>query len=145
MRRYLSPYIIGKFSPPRYVPNNWIKGTCRIDTGYGYQTVEAELMGQFAVHKMFRAPGYCITYAALGFRITSRDRVFRDDEWAKYAAEMLHPLSNDWGNYMDFPIPEILEKKRNYIFDLVEYEGGIRNKTIAPADRITKAKLKQDW
>ena len=139
VRPYVSKHIEYAGKLPLFVPANWRPGTIEADTMQGYQTVRAEIMYDFAVHKMIRAPGYCISYAPLGFRIESRERAFKSAAWAKHVAEKLHPISNDWGAYAEgWPFPEITVKLFNYIFDVAEYQGACLDEAIPAADRIRK-------
>lgn len=150
MRRYVSKYLENAETYPRYAPNNWREGYVGVVMDdYGRKrTIKAMLMHDFAVHEMVHEKrGYCITYAPAGFRISSRDRVFRSIEWAMHVAEELHPISNDWGLYEDgsWQFPEVTIKMWNYIFDVAETRGAFIQHLIPPGDRITTLNLKREW
>ena len=145
VRPYISKFVANPGKLPNWTPNNWVHGSIKADTMAGFRTIPADIMLDFAVHKMVGLPGYCISYAPLGFRIESRERVFKTMEWAKHVAELLHPISNDWGAYAEgWPFPELTIKKFNYIFDVAEHQGAFRDELIPAPERVRYMPAK-DW
>lgn len=142
-RPYVSKFKTNAGKFPSWTPNRWHLGTIKADTVFGYKTVDAAIMNDFAVHKMIGTAGFCISYAPLGFRIESRARVFKTENWAKCVAEELHPISNNWGAYAEgWDFPEITIKMFNYIFDKAEYLGAFRSELISAPERIDRMPTK---
>lgn len=140
---YVSKFVATKGGAV-YTPGRWLPGEINVDTHLGFRKTKVYLMQDFAVHNMIGASGYALTHAPSGFRMTSRDRVFRTIEWAMCVGERLHPLSNDWSLYSDgeWPFPSITEKMFNYVFDVAETQGAFLDHLIAPSDRVTIKNLK---
>jgi hypothetical protein len=143
-RPYISKFVANEGKLPRWTPNKWVNGYTEADTYRGFQRVPAEIMLNFAVHKMIDFPGYCISCG--GYRVESRGRVFVTPQWAKHVAEIMHPITNDWDAYADgsWPFPEITVKLFNYIWDVAEVQGAFRKESIRDHDRITIMPEK-DW
>jgi hypothetical protein len=95
--------------------------------------MEALLYGEIAVHRMADGPGWCISYAPRGLRISMRYLVFATESAAMDLVEEIYPYSNNWADWFDQPvIPEVLRQKVSDAHARAEAKGAFLAHRVAP-------------
>lgn len=111
----------------------WERKSVSLDLIRGRRLIDALLYGDLAVHPMIDSPGWAITYAPYGLRISMGYRVFASEKAAMDMVEEIYAFTNNWASWFDeAEIPEQLRLKVKASHDIAETRGAFLAIKVAP-------------
>ena len=105
----------------------WIDAIITLSTTRGPRKVKAWRYGELAVHRLQGpdgdADGWTISHAALGFRIASLGRVFKDAGGAMRIVDAMYPAFDNWADFFRAPKDDHRVKMVARAHDEAEFDG----------------------